>query len=154
MKRSLSVCLALFVFSLSVSFAYAFLDNLLFFIVYSAVILVISFGILYESTNECYLLKHGYCFKLLFNVVVAFMSAVILVFVSSVLFVLLLVCFSDEPVMPAFSSTIEFIQIVCMPFLVVVLEAAIVMLVKNAKVCPKMKWFIEKSSHYLWGDFF
>ena len=138
-SRNVPVCFVLFALCLSESLAYTFLNNLLCFIVYSVLVLVISFGVLYKSTNKCFLLEHGHCFKLLFDVVVAFVLVIIFVSVSSALLVSSLVYFCGEPVAPAFRCAIQFIQIVCMPFLVVVLESAIVMLVKNAKVCPKMK---------------
>ena len=138
LSKIVFVCLALFMLCLSVSLVYTLFSNFIFVIAYSVFAVFVSFGILYRSTCNCSLLKDKYCFKLLFYVVVTFVSLAFIVCVFLVLCALVLICVDVDSPESIFHRVLDFSQVLCMPFLFIALESAFVMIVKDAKICPKM----------------
>ena len=139
LSKSIFVCSVLFVLCLSVSLALTFMNNLTGIIAYCVVALIISFGFLYVSTNKCPISKNEYCFRLLFEVIVAFSAATLLTCIGFGIRALILIYICNEAPDPVFNNSIYSVQLICAPFFFIVVESALVMAIKDAKSCPKMK---------------
>ena len=137
-SRIVSVCLALFVLCLSISLVYALLSNFTIVIAYGVIVLFVSFGILHWNTCKCPLLEDECCFKLLFNVVVIFVSAAVIICICAAIYALVLMYVSTESSESIFYRVLDYVQILCLPLFFVVMEASVVMVLKDAKTCPKM----------------
>ena len=131
------VCSVLLALSLSISLVYALWDNFTGVIIYGAIALVISFVFLYYSISKYHPENDDFCFKLLFSVIVAFVSITVITCFCAAIYMSILMYTGNEPCESIFHRTLDPIQILCMPFLLIAIESAAIMTIKDTKICPE-----------------
>ena len=143
MKLSRIICLMLFLLCLSISLATIL--SFEFAIAYGVLVVIASFVFLWNSTLKCPLLGGEYCFRLLSDVIKTFATASVSVFIGSLVYTLALVFIYNADSESTFDSVLRFCFVLCLPFFLMIVEAAAIVAIKDAKVCSKMLWISWKS---------
>jgi surface polysaccharide O-acyltransferase-like enzyme len=137
MKLSRVVCLMLFLLCLSVSLATML--SFEFAIAYGVLVVIASFVFLWKSTLKCPLLRGEYCFRLLSDVIKTFATASVSVFIGSLVYALALVLINNADSESTFDSVLRFCFILCLPFFLMIVEAAAIVAIKDTNACLKMQ---------------
>jgi len=137
----------LFAICISVSAVIMVVDNLVIVVAYSVLAFLFSFEIQYYEVKKYITKQPEQCFKIVFSVIVSSVSAMALICVMLSLFSAILICLIDDRPRSMLLNSLLFIRTLCMPFVALLIQAALIMLVNRSRICTQKKW-IKRFSLY------
>ena len=135
----LKIIVLLFGICLLVSAVLMFVSNLEIVVVCCVLAFLISFWIQCREVEKNISIHPEYCFEIVFSVIASFVLAMAIVCVISGFFLVFLIAFSDKQPRYIFINSLEFAQVLCAPFVVVLMESAIIILMNKSKICVSKK---------------